>query len=55
MFPFIGLRQSRFNQATIYKALDKMNKNELKVEDILLEDDLVTELKSYTYSQLMNL
>ena len=55
MFPFMGLRQSRFNQATVYKAIDKLNKNQLKVEDILEEDDLINELKSFTYSQLMNL
>lgn len=55
MFPFIGLRQSRFNQATVQKALEKLDTNELKVEDILEDDDLVSELRSYTYSQLMNL
>jgi len=55
MFPFMGLRNSRLSQVIISKSLDKMNKNQLKVEDILVENDLIFELKSYTYSQLMNL
>lgn len=56
MFPFHGMRQMiRTTQMSLNKALDKMNRNLLTVEDILDEDDLVAEMKSYTYSQLMNL
>jgi hypothetical protein len=56
MFPFFSsMRPQRSNQAAVNRALEKYNRRELTVEDILDEDDLVLELKSYSYSQLMNL
>ena len=54
MFPFFGFRNMYKNQATLTKAIEKMNKCELEVEDILDEEYLVNEMRVYTYSQLMN-
>ena len=55
MFSFIGFRNLQKNQASISKAIEKMNKGELTVENILDENELVNEMRSYTYSQIMNL
>jgi hypothetical protein len=55
MFPFLGFRSVQKNIAKINQAVDKMHKNELRVEDILDDEDLVNELKSLTYTQLMSL
>jgi hypothetical protein len=40
---------------SLNKAIDKMQKKELKIEEILDDEELVTELKSYSFCQLMNL
>ena len=42
------------NAQTISKACEKMKNNELKVEDILDEEDLVNDLKSPSFSQLIS-
>lgn len=55
MFPFFGFRNLQKNQVATSKAMEKLNKGELTVEDVLDEEDLVNEMRSYTYSQLMNL
>jgi hypothetical protein len=55
MFHFFGFRNSQRNQANASKALERMNKGQLTVEDVLNEDELINELRSFTYSQLMNL
>lgn len=56
MFPFFGFRQTqRMNQVSVSRAMEKFNNNTLTVEDILDDEDLISEMKSYTYSQLMNL
>ncbi len=55
MFPFFGFRNLQKSTVSVSKAIEKMNKNELTVEDLLDDDDLVSSLRSYTYSQLMNL
>lgn len=55
MFPFFGFRNFQKNTGNVTKAIEKMNKNELTIENVLDEEELVTELKSYTFSQLMNL
>jgi hypothetical protein len=55
MFPFYGLRNIHRSQANTTKAIEKMNKGELKIENVLDEEELVNEMRSYTYSQLMNL
>ena len=54
MFPGYSRQLYRPNQQTISKALDKWRKNELKVEDILDEEDLVNDLKSQSFSQLIS-
>ncbi len=53
MFPFFGFRNFQKNTGTVTKAIEKMNKNELSIENVLDEEELVVELKSYTFSQLM--
>ncbi len=55
MFPFLGMRSSIKNVSKINQALEKMNKKTLTIEDILDEEDLVNELRSLTFTQLMNL
>jgi hypothetical protein len=55
MFPFFGLRNIHRSQANTSKAIEKMSKGELKIEDVLDQEELINEMKSYTYSQLMNL
>jgi hypothetical protein len=55
MFPFLGFRNVQKNLSKINNAVDKMHKNELKIEDILDDEDLVNDLKSLTYTQLMSL
>ena len=55
MFAFIGLLNIQKKKTSISRAVEKMNKAELTVEDILDESELVNEMRSYTYSQIMNL
>lgn len=52
MFPFSYYRT---NYTLIANAVEKMEKNELTIEDILDEDDLVYEIKSNPQSLLINL
>jgi len=44
----------RNNTQIIHKATEKMNRGELKVDDILDDDDLVNDVKT-SLSQLANL
>ena len=55
MFPFLGMRGAQKNMAKINAAIEKLNRNQLTIEDILDEEDLTNELRSLTYSQLMNM
>jgi len=50
--PFFNMRMYRNNYQTISKAVDKMNRGELKLEDILDDDELVMDVKSNPNSQL---
>ncbi len=52
MFPYSFYRN---NFATINRAIQKLEKNELTLEDILDEDDLVSEVKTNPQSQLASL
>ena len=48
-----GMRNyRRVNQQLINRALERIERNELTVEDILDEEEFVLDLKSTTYSQL---
>ena len=48
-----GLRNyRRVNQQLINKALEKVDRGELTVEEILDEEEYVFDLKSTSYSQL---
>ena len=42
----------RVNQQLINQAIDKMEKDELSVEDLLDEEEYVSDLKISSYSQL---
>ena len=53
MYGFRNYR--RVNQQIINKALEKVDKGELTIEDILDEEEYVFDLKSSSYSQLSNL
>lgn len=52
MFPYSFYRN---NFALISKAIEKLEKNELRIEDILDEDDLVLEVKTNPQTQLASL
>ena len=52
MYGFRNYR--RVNQLLINKALEKIDKGELTIEEILDEDEYVLDLKSSSYSQLSN-
>ena len=52
MFPFSYYRT---NYTLIAEAVEKMEKNQLTLEDILDEDDLVCEIKSNPQCVLVNL
>ncbi len=52
MFPF-GFYRNNF--ATVSRAIQKLEKNELTLEEILDEDDLVMEVKTNPQTQLANL
>lgn len=54
MFPGYSRQFYRPNQQAISRALEKNRKNELAVEDILDEEDLVNDLKSQSFSQLIS-
>jgi hypothetical protein len=54
MFPGYSRQFYRPNQQAISRALEKSKKNELTVEDILDEEDLVNDLKSQSFSQLIS-
>ena len=52
MFPYGFYRN---NKESVQKAFSKYEKNELIIEDILDEDDLVTEVKTNPQCKLANL
>ena len=52
MFPYSFYKN---NFAIITKAVQKLEKNELTLEDILDEDDLVSEVKTNPQCQLASL
>jgi len=52
MFPFSFYRN---NFVAVNKAVQKLEKNELTLEDILDEDDLVSDIKTNPQSQLASL
>ena len=55
MFNFFGYRNMYKNNAqTISRAAEKMKNNLLLIEDILDEEDLVNDLKSPSFSQLIS-
>jgi hypothetical protein len=45
----------RINFQTINKAVEKMNKEELRIEDLLEDDELVLDTKTNSNCQLANL
>lgn len=45
----------KINQSILSKAVDKMSRNTLDIEDILDEEDLIQEMKGSAFSQIMNL
>ena len=53
MFPGYSRQFYRPNQQAISRALEKSKRNELTAEDILDEEDLVNDLKSQSFSQLI--
>ncbi len=55
MFPFFGFRNLQKSSLHTKSAIEKMNRGQLTVEDLLDEEDLVNDLRSYTFSQLMTL
>lgn len=45
----------RVNHSTLAKAIEKLNKNTLDIEDILDEEDLIQEMKGTNASQLLDM
>jgi hypothetical protein len=55
MFPnYMNRTYYRPNQQLIRSAMEKFNKNELTVEFILDEEDLVNDLRSQSFSQIVS-